>query len=143
MLINSKARAELVLRSLGDYGQLTYDEGLLLLNDTEGFLSSMTPYDPAYAHFTDQRCKLYRLLEALNFVHDLNREDHINAYTVLFTTRSDDKNTDTVTIKLPRLYSQGSPGFNSKARDYINDLIVKGLTKFKSSDTVNEILILD
>lgn len=143
MLINSKARADLVLRSLGDYNQLTYDEGLLLLNDTEGFLGSMTPHDPAYAHFTDQRCTLYRLLEALNFMHDLNRDEHINSYAVLFTTHSDDEDTDTVTVKISRLYSQGSPSFNYKVRDHVNDLIVKGLTKFKSNDTVKDFVILD
>lgn len=144
MLITTKGRAELMLRTLTTiYGEATYDEVLMMFRDVESFLEHTPVTDVAWSKFFTERNHFIDYLTALNFVHDLNRTEHTVTLHVLIAGGRGDVCELEVTVPIPKTIDKNSKRYLDSIKDYVKALYVAtGRTSLSALDYIEEIVVI-
>lgn len=142
MLINSIERAKLILATFKVKGdEISYDEALTLYKDAVSFLDHAGYHDPATSYFTHQRNEMIKLMDALNWIYDLKRTDHMDKVRVMIVGYRTGI-VDELDIWVVKSGSLSKTTRLSEIKLAAEEFYVKqGLTKLNAAERIEELVI--
>lgn len=146
IVITSKEQASLIInasiRKFG--GEMTYDEVLILLKETDAFLKVMSSDDIAWEKFHHDRSWFIKYLTALNIANDLNRTEHLVTLKVLIAGSNGNACEVEAVIPMPPSMNKNSSWYLNHVRDHVSSLYVqKGLTTLRPQEHIKEMIIIE
>lgn len=139
MFIYDKETAKLVMSLLlRKYEGLSYDEANMLLTDAVRLIKDLGPFDPAYDYFVTQRNDMIKYMDAINWLHDLNRDEHLMKVKLIITGMRS-KEIDEVEVMIPKVFTKDTRRILSDARLVaLRTLVWQGKTKLQPQEMIEE-----